>query len=286
MIREKYIDLHSHTTYSDGTFTPRELVKEAAAKSLAAVAVTDHDTVNGISQALEAGKEFNVEVISGIEFAAYYPEPNGVEIHIVGLFLDHTSEKLIKKTNEITENRRRRNLEMAERLTSMGMPVSYAELTEEAGGDSYSRTHFANIMLKKGYVKTKREAFGKYISHGKPAFVPRILPTPKECIDIIKNSGGVSILAHPTLYGMNYLQIKNMAKCLKDMGLCGIETMYSTYKPEQQREITRIAEALNLKKSGGSDFHGANKPDISLGIGRGNLRIPEKFLTELKNARP
>ena len=286
MITEKYIDLHIHSTFSDGTLTPREIVEKAAKTGLKAIALTDHDNVAGVPLAIEAGKEFDVEVISGAEFAAYYPDEKGTEIHIVGLFINHKNGILIDKTEKILEDRRQRNIEMIKKLQSIGFDITYDELTAEAGGVSYSRAHFANILLKKGYVKTKKEAFEKYIGHGKPAFVPRVLPSPKECIDIIRLSGGISVLAHPTLYGLNYNQIKSMAAALKKTGLSAIEVMYSTYKPEQEREIKKIAFQTGLGFSGGSDFHGANKPDISIGRGRGNLKIPEKFLNELKALRP
>lgn len=282
MITEKYIDLHTHSTFSDGTYTPTQLVQAARDANLYAVALTDHDCVDGVSEALEAGKTFGIEVIPGIELAAYYNNPSETEIHIVGLFLDYTNKDLLEKTKEIMYERVQRNIKMTARLSELGFPMTYDELLAEAGRDSCSRAHYANLMVKKGYVKTKKEAFQKYISHGMPGFVPRILPTPQECIDLITKSGGVAVLAHPTLYGMNYNQIRIMAKELMGMGLKAIEVKYSTYKPEQEREITRIAAELGLKSSGGSDFHGLNKPDISIGTGLGRLRIPEEFLEKLR----
>jgi Predicted metal-dependent phosphoesterases (PHP family) len=282
MITDKYIDLHTHSTFSDGTYTPTQLVKAAKDANLSAVALTDHDCVDGVGEALEAGKSFGIEVIPGIELAAYYNNPVETEIHIVGLFLDYTNKPLLKKTKEIMDERTKRNIKMTARLTELGFPMTYDELCAEAGRDSCSRTHYANLMVKKGYTKTKKEAFQKYISHGMAGFVPRVLPTPKECIDLITHSGGVAVLAHPTLYGMNYNQIRLMAKELMVLGLTGIEVKYSTYKPEQEREITRIAAELGLKASGGSDFHGLNKPEISIGTGRGRLCIPQYFLQGLR----
>lgn len=282
MNTDKYIDLHTHSTFSDGTYTPTQLVQAAKDANLSAVALTDHDCVDGVAEALEIGKKLAIEVIPGIELATYYKNPSETEIHIVGLFLDHTNDVLLKKTKEIMDERVRRNVKMTARLTQLGLPMTYEELLAEAGRDSCSRAHYANLMVKKGYVKTKREAFKKYISHGMPGFVPRVLPTPQECIYLIKQSGGVAVLAHPTLYGMNYNQIRMMAKDLMNMGLTGIEVKYSTYKAEQEREITRIAQELGLKSSGGSDFHGLNKPDISIGTGLGKLRIPQEFLEKLR----
>ncbi len=282
MNRERYIDLHTHTTASDGTLSPANLVAEAVWCGLSAVAITDHDNVNGIEEALDAAKNYDIEVISGIELAAYYYAPQKTEIHIVGLFVDYKNPFLLANINELLKQRVERNIKMTKRLTELGFPITYEELFAEAGNDGFSRVHYANVMVKKGYVETKNKAFTSLIGSGKPGYVPRTLPTPKECIDLIRKSGGIAVLAHPTLYGMNYTQITTMAKELKALGLTAIETKYSTYKPEQEREITKIAALLNLMPSGGSDFHGDNKPDISLGVGRGNLKIPYEYLNNLR----
>lgn len=288
MIIDKYIDLHTHSTFSDGTYTPTELVQEAKSRNLSAIAITDHDCVDGIDEGLSAGAELGLEVISGIELAAYYTNPkngNKTEIHIVGLFLDHKNPHLMEATQRLKDERDERNMIMTKKLTNIGFPMTYEELMEEAGIGTCSRAHYANLMVKKGYVSHKKEAFQRYIGFGKPGYVPRKLPTPKECADIITESGGVAILAHATLYGMDINEIRTMTKNLKDDGLKGIEVMYSTYRPQQEKEITQIAKYLELCPSGGSDFHGANKPDIFMGVGRGNLKIPYSFLENLRNYR-
>lgn len=290
MNKERLIDLHTHSTCSDGTWTPAQLVAEAKRLDLAALALTDHDTVSGIAEAMEAAEGSSVELIGGIELAAYYQFPwavgERVEIHIVGLWVDPKNEALLAATKDFGARRQRRNREMTALLTRMGFPMTYEELLEEAGTDNCTRAHYARLMVKKGYVADKKEAFSNYIGHGKPGFVPRDLPTPGTCIDLIHQSGGVAVLAHSTLYGLNYGQITQMAQELKDLGLDAMEVRYSTYRPEQEREITKIAQTLDLAFSGGSDFHGDNKPDISLGIGRGRLAVPLSFLEPLRARRP
>ena len=290
MNKEAHIDLHTHSTCSDGTWTPTQLVEEAERLGLRALALTDHDTVSGIPEALLAKEGKQVEVIGGIELAAYYHFPwaagEKVEIHIVGLWVDHTNKALLAATKDFGLHRQRRNQQMTALLTSLGFPMTYEELLEEAGTDNCTRAHYARLMVKKGYVADKKEAFATYIGHGKPGFVPRDLPDPATCIDLIHQSGGVAVLAHSTLYGLNYGQITQMAEELKALGLDAMEVRYSTYRAEQEREITKIAQSLGLAFSGGSDFHGDNKPDISLGIGRGHLAVPESFLEPLRSRRP
>jgi predicted metal-dependent phosphoesterase TrpH len=278
------IDLHTHSVNSDGTYTPKQIAKEAHEKGLKAVALTDHDCVFGLDEFEKAGQEYGVETISGIEFASYYESSisKKTEIHIVGLLIDKNNKVIIDKTKTILEQRIERNKKMTKRLTELGFPMTYEELCDLAGHNHCSRTHYAMLMVKKGYVKDKNEAFKKYFAYNMPAYVPRILPTPAECIEMIKNAGGIPVLAHPTLYRMNDEQIESMAKDLRQKGMEGIEVMYSTYNTRQQYMINNIAEKYGYLKSGGSDFHGLNKAGISLGTGKGNLAVPYEFLTELK----
>ena len=167
-------------------------------------------------------------------------------------------------------------------LNRLGFTISYAEIAQNAGGNIITRAHFANVLVKKGIIKTKQEAFEKYLSQGKPAYICREFLTPRFCIETIKKAGGVAILAHPTLYHMDDTQIEHLAKELKSYGLDGIETDYSTYSQKQKQTISKIAKRLELLPSGGSDFHGSNKTDIHLAIGRGNLQIPYSYWEELK----
>jgi len=281
-----YIDLHTHSTFSDGTLTPEEIVLLAKEKGLKAVAITDHDTLDGIDEFMWAGKKHGIETVPGIEFASYYDFlGRKVEIHIVGLFIDHNNATIKTATEKIKQQRYERNIKMIEKLTEIGFPMTYDELYEISGCGNCTRAHYAQLMFKKGYTKTVNEAFDKYISLGLPGHVPRKLITPKEAIEIITAAGGIPVLAHAALYKLDYDAIRKLVKELKVCGLKAMEVMYSTFKPEQEREITRIAKEENLIFSGGSDYHGKNKADIDLGTGRGNLKIPYTFLEALKKEK-
>lgn len=277
----KYIDLHCHTTFSDGTLTPEEVISLGEHTGLSALAITDHDTVDAIPFALEAAKIHSLEVIPGIELATGYGTKN-TEIHIVGLFIDCKNPSLLSLTEKIVAERNARNSLMIKKLNSLGFEITLDELKAESGGKIISRPHYARLMVSKGYVKDISDAFSKYIGDGKAGYVKRSLPTPEEVISAILSSGGIPILAHPTLYSMNYNEIRKMVDEFKSLGLLGIEVMYSTYNHEQEREITRIAKEKELLFSGGSDFHGENKKGIHLGTGKGNLRIPYEFLDKMK----
>ena len=277
-----YVDLHSHTVFSDGTFTPEELVALAADIKLKAVAITDHDGTDGIERALAAGEEYGVEVIPGIELAVNYTDICETEIHIVGLFIDHKNKELSDMIDEIRAERVNRNVAMVKRLRDMGFDITYEELEKVAAGDIISRPHYGRLFMQKGYVKSIAEMFDKYIGDGGPAYIHRVLPTPEKAIKTVLAAGGVPVLAHPTLYKMDYTRIRRMADEFIGYGLKGIEVRYSTYNHEQEREITRIADERKLLYSGGSDFHGENKPDIQLGVGKGTLRVPDEFLDRIK----
>ncbi|MBS4960809.1 MAG: PHP domain-containing protein [Clostridiales bacterium] len=277
-----YIDLHTHSTFSDGTKTPAEIVQLAQERNLAAVALTDHDTVLGIPAFLEAGKTSPIETIAGIELAAEY---EGTEIHIVGLFVDPNSSAFQQFNETVQKNREKRNLLMVEKLTSLGYHISYEDVLSEAGGHVITRAHFARALVHHSYVSTKNEAFEKILGNDKAGYVKRILPSPESCLDIIAKSGGISVLAHPTLYHFDEFQILRLCTYLKSLGLTAVETIYTSYSYAQQQTLKKIAQRAGLLSSGGSDYHGENKPGIFLGVGKGNLRIPLDFLEQLKKRR-
>ncbi len=281
MKERKYADLHCHTLASDGTLTPAELVKHADEIGLAYVAITDHDTVDGIKEAADAAKNLEVKVIPGIEIATHYTDKKETEIHIVGLFIDPENKTLNDMLKSVVESRDKRNHNMVNKLCDLGLKIDYDELIAISGGKIISRAHYARLLVSKGYVSDMYEAFSKYIGDGKKGFIKRTLPQPKEAIETIIAAGGVPILAHPTLYDMNYSQIRKMVDEFMSYGLKGIETMYSTYTPDQEREITKIAKEKRLLPSGGSDFHGTNKKGIFLGVGKGKLQIPKSFAETL-----
>ncbi len=277
---EKLTDLHTHSTASDGTFSPSEVAELAKDAGLASVALTDHDTTDGLDEFMEAGKRLGIETIPGIELAAGY---KNTELHIVGLFIDYNSSTLKESMEFIVNERNERNKKMIKALSRIGIEISLRELEENAGGNIITRAHYANVMVNRGYVKNKEEAFDRYISSGRPGYVKRETLTPKTCIEVIRKSGGIPVLAHATLYGYGYLEIHNLVGELKGYGLMAMETIYSTYTPRQSEELRKICEYYKLMKSGGSDFHGLNKPDIKIGTGRGALKIPQSFADEMKD---
>lgn len=276
------IDLHTHSTASDGTYTPAELAKLAKTIGLSAIALTDHDTIDGLAEFQTAGTALGIETISGIEFAALYPNYHRPEIHIVGLGFDETHPLLLERMKEIKESRHLRNQKMCEKLSSIGLHLTLEEVAANAGGEIITRAHFANVLLEKGYIKRKEDAFSRYISPGLPGYAEREFLSPALCIQTIKDAGGVAILAHPTLYKLDLAQLEELCKELISYGLDGIECQYATYSPAETKAITALAKKLSLLPSGGSDFHGKNKPDIHLGSGRNNLEVPYTFWEMLK----
>lgn len=277
----KKIDLHVHSTFSDGTLSPTELVKLAKKNDLSAFALTDHDTIAGIPEALEAGHKQGIEVIPGIEISTTYKDK---EIHIVGLFVDYENPDFIDSIGNEIERREKRNLAMIERFNEAGFPVTMEIMEELFPNSVITRAHFASYMLKKGWVKSVKEAFDKYLGDDGPLYIPRDRKDTKEAISLIKNAGGAPILAHPLLYHLTMGELKSLCKELKEAGLIGIESMYSTYKGFDELTVRKIAHEFELLESGGSDYHGANKPHISLGSGMGNLMINYDYLSRLKES--
>lgn len=273
------VDLHVHSTKSDGSYTPTELVEYALEKGLTAFALTDHDTTDGIDEALKAAEGKPIEVIPGIEFSSEY---EGKDIHIVGLYIDHNSDFFKRRLINFVNGRLIRNKEMCRRLTEYGIPVTYEELVSEFPDSVITRSHYAKYLLNHGYTKSLKEAFDRYIGDNCPCFVPRKKITPMRAVEIILKAGGIPILAHPILYHMSSSRLDKLTATLKDMGLVGIEAIYSTYSQGDEREMRRLAAKYDLCISGGSDFHGNAKPGLDLAVGYGKLVIPEEILTCLK----
>jgi predicted metal-dependent phosphoesterase TrpH len=276
------IDLHVHSDASDGTLSPHDLVQYAKEKHLKLIALTDHDTIAGVAEAVEAGKKYAIEVIPAIEFAADY---NGHEFHILGLDVDYKNESFRNTLKSLQQEREDRNAHMIDKLRALGFDVSTSELYNIAEGKKViTRAHFAKLLLKKGYIKTRDEAFQKYIGEGCPAYLPRKLLDCEACIKLILEHNGIPVLAHPTLYHMSMNEIDLAVKTLVGFGLIGIEGIYPLYNSQQKGDIKAIAQKYNLKISGGSDFHGSNKPNIDLGSGIGNnISIPYKIWQDLKS---
>lgn len=280
----KYIDLHVHSNVSDGTLTPAEVVHLAVRSRLAAIALTDHDTLGGISEAQETASSERemghpVRVIPGTEISVIY---RNKDIHILGLFLDPSNGTLTRALNDARLKREERNEKMTANLRGAGIDITVDKLREEEGDAVLTRAHFAKFMVKYGYCKTMQDAFARYLNNDSPYYVPREYLTPGEAIGLIHEAGGLSVLAHPLLYKFTLEEVEQLAAYLAGLGLDGIEAIYSSNTGFDEGRIRHIANKYNLAITGGSDFHGANKPDLQLGSGRGNLKIPYSILEDLE----
>ena len=279
----KYIDLHVHSSFSDGTDTPAELVRSALNAGLSAFALTDHDTTAGISEAqaalLDAGASDILRLIPGVEISAAYKDR---DIHILGLFIDPDNTALSAALQIARDNRIQRNHKMLQLLCDAGYPMTEAELRQDSDEACIGRMHFANALVARGYAKNTQDVFQRFIGTDCPYYVPRNYITPEDAIALIRGAGGLAILAHPLLYRLERTELEQLVTRLASIGLCGLEAIYTVNSAEDEQYVRTLASHNHLLISGGSDYHGANKPHISIGIGRGNLRIPESILTTLE----
>lgn len=286
-MERRIIDLHVHSTESDGTFTPAELVLAAKSAGLSAFALTDHDTASGIAKAAPVAAECGIELIPGIELSTEYELPTTKsqrkEVHIVGLYINPEHPKLLAKTKEFRDCRDSRNEKMVEALQKEGFDITMDALVSENPDSVITRANIARYLYQHGEIKSVQEAFDKYIGDGCKCYVGRFKITPMEAVALIHEAGGIAILAHPLLYHMSTLSLQRLIDDLKVVGLDGIEAIYSTYTTGEEQLVKKIAAENDLLISGGSDFHGENKPAIHLGTGRGHLYIPYSVLEAIKN---
>ena len=274
------IDLHTHSTFSDGTFTPLQLVKYAEEKGLKAFALTDHDTTEGVKEAKSI--ETNVEVISGVEISTRHDKK---EIHIVGLYVNENDADLNKQLKYYREKRVTRNFEILEKLNSLGVNITIDDVKESCTGDVISRAHIAKALVSKGFVGSYTEAFDRYLGDNKCAYVPRETLNYEESMELITKAGGVPVLAHPLLYKMSDTNLENMMVKLRQKGLKAVEVYYSTHSNSDTQHIMAMANRVGLIYSGGSDFHGATKPKIDMGTGMGKLAVPYEILEKIRGER-
>jgi len=290
----KAIDLHVHSNKSDGTYSPTELVDYAIKKGLAAIALTDHDTTDGLDEIItyaeclrnkatdsltEITPDKVPEIIPGIEFSTEYA---GKDIHILGLYIDYKSQEFEKPLQDFVNSRIIRNEKMCRLLQTAGIDITYEKLLAEFPGRVITRAHYASYLLKRGYIKSMNEAFEKYIGDHCPYFVPREKVTPQDAVQLILKAKGMPLLAHPPLYHMSNNHLDKLVADLKDAGLMGIEAIYSTYSSGEERDMRRLADKYDLLISGGSDFHGENKPNLDLGTGYGKLYVDYSVLEKIK----
>ena len=306
-----YIDLHVHSTASDGSYTPSELVRYATEKGLIAFALTDHDTTAGIDEALNEAALINsssvknvsvntscksnssnnivtenspanttIKVIPGIELSAEY---KGKDIHILGLNIDYRNKEFQEKIEYFRNIRAERNVKMIELLNKQGFKITEEQLKERFKDAVITRAHFAIMLVECGYVKDKDIAFKKYLNPGCPCYVPRTRINVIDAISLIHLANGKAVLAHPLLYHLSEAELDSLVALLKENGLQGVEAIYSSNKWNDESRMKQLAKKYDLFITGGSDFHGLAKPTLDLGVGYGDLKVPEELLSNILN---
>lgn len=258
------VDLHMHSIHSDGTYTPEEIVKRAKKNGVKAISLTDHDTVDGVLDGERAAKEFGVEYIKGIEISC---NDDGLEVHILGYFLNLEDQKFISEIEELKLARDKRNMKIIENFKKLGIDIGVEELKKYAPGNIISRLHFANYLIDKGIVKDKNEAFSKYLGKTGLAYEAKENFPPERAVKIIKANGGFVSLAHPLLVSKNDLILKNLIKKLVDYGLDGLEAQYKSFTKAEVKYLKKLAKKYKLLVTGGSDFHGDNRVGTDIGDG-------------------
>lgn len=274
------IDLHSHSTASDGSDSPRRLVEIAAEAGIEALAITDHDTQAGVPEAMQAAERLGIDVIPGVELSL---EHEGGGMHMVVLWLDPGPGPLQERLSGLQQGRESRNEHIIELLIDAGMPMTIDEISEESGGGSVGRPHIAAVMVRHGYVPDIRTAFDLWLGSGRPAYVGRARLEPEEAIGLARESGAVPVLAHPhTLSITTAREMAAVLQRLRDAGLVGLEAVYSSYRRHEREGYADLARRFGLCVSGGSDYHGDYKPGLALGAGYGDLVVSRSLLAGLR----
>jgi predicted metal-dependent phosphoesterase TrpH len=271
------IDLHIHSTASDGTFSPKQILDQAQDLSLAAIAITDHDTISGSKEALRIGPPPDVKFLTGVEISANPPAsfPCSGSFHILGYAIDLDHPTLNQMLEELQQARKNRNPQILQKLKELGMSLSMDEIIAEVGEGQMGRPHIARVMITRGYAESINEVFDKYLGKGKPAYVDKYRLESNQAIELISNAGGIPVLAHPGLVEPTTdLPFENLLKILKPMGLKGIEIYYPEHSPEFVDEYTALADKYDLLMTGGTDFHGDLKPALKMGFGEGDFFVP------------
>jgi predicted metal-dependent phosphoesterase TrpH len=276
------IDLHLHSTVSDGTFAPAALIDLAARKRIPMVALTDHDTVGGVREFLEAaGRTPGVEAIGGVEISAVCDRHHA---HVLGYGLEFPSERFLAMLRAFQEERVIRGQRIVERLRDLGIDVTFDEAVARAKGDCFGRPHVAGLLVEKGVVANVDEAFREFLARGARAYVERDRPSGEDAVRALREEGMVPVLAHPTTMRLSEDDLDGLIRRLRDTGLMGIEGFYTTFSREDMDRIQILVARHGLLRTGGSDFHGAIKPHIEMGVGLGDLRVPEAIGERLVRA--
>lgn len=278
-----FIDLHIHSTASDGSSSPSEIIKAAENIGLSAIAITDHDTVEGSAQALSDLQSHCVEILPGIEISADFPSGS---MHILGYLIRVDDLSLRQTLKIVQEARAKRNLRIVKNLRELGIDMKYDEVIEVSGGGQVGRPHIAQVLVHKGVVQSVDEAFKTFLKKGGPAYVSRYRLPPSEAIQTILRAAGIPVLAHPfTLNARNERELERILVDLKQAGLKGVEVYYPDHGSRSKAQYKRLALRHGLLMTGGTDFHGAAKPEVHLGVGKGDMRIPYRLVEELKKSK-
>lgn len=276
------VDLHLHSTYSDGSSTPLEIVDAAVAAGLTGIALTDHDTLEGIPEAAAAATARGLRFVGGTELSVSWKEQS---MHMLVYFLTPDAGALPDRMVDLRASRDGRNLKIASKLQELGLEITMEEVRVEADGGVIGRPHFAGVMMNKGYVATVPEAFERYLAAGRPAYTPRLRLTAEEAIGLSRDSGAVPVIAHPHTLHLRAEEFAEGFAELVAIGLGGIESYYGEYTPAMRTRLASICADLGIVATGGSDYHGRYKPHLAVGTGKGDLRVPDAALDQLMAAR-
>jgi len=277
------VDLHVHTTASDGTMSPAEVVRYAKEKGLRAIAITDHDTIEGLHEGIGEGKKQGLEVIPGVELSVDFPKGT---MHVLGYYIDPTCTGLLDELMVLQQARAERNLRMIEKLRGLGIEIELSELKETPEHGQIGRPHFAHTMVKKGYVQNIQDAFDRYLGKGGPAYVEKFRFSQEEAITIIHQAQGLAVLAHPfTLNRPDPADFGALIGELKEKGLDGMEVYNPEHSKGQKKFYRTLAQQHGLVATGGSDFHGLTKDAVDLGEGYGDTNYAYNVVEELKARR-
>ncbi len=275
--------MHTHTNRSDGTLSPEELTELAKKSDVSVFAVTDHDTISGCTAAVQHGEKIGVRVISGVELSVAYPLSGNGHLHLLGLFVDPQNEALNTALTKLSQARERRAEEILRKLAKINMSIDSEELKAIVNGGSTGRPHIVSLLLKKGFIRSAFQGYTQILGKGGTAYVSKEKLELEPAINLIHQAGGIAILAHPiSLMFANYPRLGEEILKFREMGLDGVEVYYSSHDHYFTKWLYDFCLKYNLQMSGGSDFHGSIKPDIELGRGRGNLRIPYQVFENLE----
>ena len=278
------IDLHSHSTFSDGSLTPEQLVREAERARISALALTDHDSISGLERFMAACSKSIVRGVPGVEISVDC-NPSDATMHILGYFIDPANAQLNEHINRLRDGRQHRNEEILKRLNTMGLMLNMNEISAFAGENNVGRLHFAQALMARGYVRNTHEAFDKYLARGKSGYANRLRFKPIGGVEMIRQAGGIAVLAHPFTLNLGKQALADCVGKLAQAGLQGIEIYYPQHSPKMVRQYLDLAKQFHLIATGGTDFHGTPMPDIKLGRGFGALNVPNAVLEQLDALR-